>query len=62
MQKIKDRDLTSDCLVTNTGCLGIYHKVPVAVVYPEGTAFPSIHIKSRQDSLDSRNGQNIIVY
>jgi len=60
MQEIKDRDLTSDCLVTNTGCFGIY-KMPVAVVYPKGTAFRSIHAKSRQDSLDSHNGQNLIV-
>jgi hypothetical protein len=54
-RKIKDRDLTSDCLVTNTGCFGIGNKVPVAVVYP-------VHTKTRQAKLDSHNGQNIIVY
>jgi len=57
MQEIEDKDLTSDCLVTNTGCFGIYYKVPIAVVYHK-----SIHKKSRQDSLDSHNGQDIIVY
>jgi|TergutMp193P3_1026864.scaffolds.fasta_scaffold599223_2 hypothetical protein len=46
--KIEDRDLTSDCLVTNTGYFAVVYSV--------------IHIKTRQDSLDSRNGQNIIVY
>jgi len=56
MQKIEDRDLTSDCLVTNTGCFGICDKGPVAVVYP------SIHKKSRQAILDSHNGQDLIVY
>jgi len=55
MQEVKDRDLTSDCLITNTGCFGIYDKVPVAVVYP-------VHTKTRQGKLDSRNGQNLIVY
>ena len=36
MEEIEDRDLTSDCMVTNTGCFGICDKGPVAVVYPEG--------------------------
>ena len=62
MRKIEDRDLTSDCLVTNTGCFGICDKMPVAVVYPQGTAFPSIHTKTRQGKFDSHNGQNLIVY
>jgi len=62
MQEIEDRDLTSDCLVTNTGSCGICNKRPVAVVYPQGTAFPSIHTKSRQDAFDSHNGQDLIVY
>jgi (2Fe-2S) ferredoxin len=61
MQEIEDRDVTSNCLVTNTGCWGIYGKVPVAVVYRKGTAFPSIHTKSRQDFLDSHYGQDSIV-
>jgi (2Fe-2S) ferredoxin len=49
---MEDRDLTSDCLVMNTGCLGICDKVPAAAVYSEGT---------RQDKLDSHYGQDIIV-
>jgi hypothetical protein len=53
---IKDRDLMSDCLAVNTVCFGICVKLPAAVVYPE-----SIRKKSRQDSLDSHNGQNPIV-
>lgn len=36
MQEIEERDLTSDCMVTNTGCFGICDKGPIAVVYPEG--------------------------
>jgi predicted metal-binding protein len=36
MQEIEDRDLTGDCMVTNTGCFGICSRGPIAVVYPEG--------------------------
>jgi len=54
MQEIEDKDLTSDCLVTNTGCFGVYNKEPSAVVY-------IVHTKTRQGKLDSHNGQNLIV-
>ena len=36
IEEIEDRDLTGDCMVTNTGCFGICSRGPVAVVYPEG--------------------------
>ena len=41
MQEIEDRDLTGDCMVTNTGCFGICSRGPIAVVYPEGTWYHS---------------------
>jgi len=47
-QKIEDRDLTSDCLVTNTGWFF-------------AVAYSIIHAKTRQGKLDSHNGQDIIV-
>lgn len=36
MEEIEDRDLSGDCMVTNTGCFGICSRGPVAVVYPQG--------------------------
>ena len=36
MEEIEDRELTGDCMITNTGCFGICDKGPIAVVYPEG--------------------------
>jgi (2Fe-2S) ferredoxin len=42
MQEIEDRDISSDCLVTNTGCFGICDKGPAAVVYPEGVWYGNL--------------------
>ncbi|MDR2586709.1 MAG: (2Fe-2S) ferredoxin domain-containing protein [Coriobacteriales bacterium] len=42
MEEIEDRDLSSDCLVTNTGCFGICDKGPIAVVYPEGVWYGNL--------------------
>lgn len=36
MEEIDDRDLSSEVMITNTGCFGICEKGPIAVVYPEG--------------------------
>ncbi|WRS27603.1 2Fe-2S ferredoxin [Oscillospiraceae bacterium MB08-C2-2] len=36
MEEIEDRDLSGNCMVTNTGCFGICDKGPIAVVYPQG--------------------------
>ncbi len=36
METLDEFDLTSDVLVSNTGCFGICEKGPVMVVYPEG--------------------------
>jgi (2Fe-2S) ferredoxin len=36
MEEIEGRDLSSECLLTNTGCFGVCSKGPIAVVYPEG--------------------------
>ncbi|GBU21946.1 hypothetical protein R80B4_01848 [Fibrobacteres bacterium R8-0-B4] len=42
MQEIEDRDISSDCLVTNTGCFSVCDKGPVAVVYPEGVWYGNL--------------------
>ncbi|MHB8127486.1 MAG: 2Fe-2S ferredoxin [Mobilitalea sp.] len=36
LEEIEDNDLSSEVMVTNTGCFGICEKGPIAVVYPEG--------------------------
>jgi (2Fe-2S) ferredoxin len=42
MEEIDARDLSADCLVTNTGCCGVCDKGPVAVVYPEGVWYGNL--------------------
>lgn len=42
MEEIDDRDLSSDVMVTNTGCFGICDKGPIVVVYPEGTWYGNV--------------------
>jgi len=42
IEEIDDKDLSSDVMVTNTGCFGICDKGPVVVVYPEGTWYGNV--------------------
>jgi len=36
VEMVDELELSSDCMITNTGCFGICEKGPIAVVYPEG--------------------------
>jgi (2Fe-2S) ferredoxin len=49
MEEIEDRDLTSECMVTNTGCFGIWDKGPIAVVYPEGIWYGNLTEEAVED-------------
>ncbi|MDF2613430.1 MAG: ferredoxin [Clostridia bacterium] len=42
MEEIDDRDLSSEVMITNTGCFGICDKGPIVVVYPEGTWYGNV--------------------
>lgn len=42
MEEVEDRDLSSEVMITNTGCFGICDKGPIAVVYPEGVWYGSL--------------------
>lgn len=42
MEEIEDRDLSSEVMITNTGCFAICDKGPIAVIYPEGVWYGSL--------------------
>jgi (2Fe-2S) ferredoxin len=42
MEEIDDRDLSSEVMVTNTGCFGICDKGPIVVIYPEGVWYGNV--------------------
>lgn len=42
MEEIEERELSSEVMVTNTGCFGICSSGPVVVVYPEGIWYKNI--------------------
>jgi (2Fe-2S) ferredoxin len=42
MEEIDDRGLSSEVMITNTGCFGICDKGPIVVVYPEGVWYGNV--------------------
>ncbi len=42
MEEIEDRDLSSEVMITNTGCFGICDKGSIIVIYPEGTWYGNV--------------------
>ncbi|HEX3021549.1 MAG TPA: 2Fe-2S ferredoxin [Lachnospiraceae bacterium] len=42
MEEIDERELSSEVMLTNTGCFGICDKGPIVVVYPEGVWYGNV--------------------
>ena len=42
MEEIEERDLSSEVMVTNTGCFGICDRGPIVLIYPEGTWYGNV--------------------
>lgn len=64
IQEIEDRDLSGECMVTNTGCFGICSKGPIAVVYPEGIWYGSLTPDAVEKIVEQHieGGQTVIEY
>lgn len=64
MQEIEDRDLTGECMITNTGCFGICDKGPIAVVYPEGIWYGNLDEDAVEEICESHfeNGEPVKAY
>lgn len=64
MEEIEDRDLSSDCMVTNTGCFGICQRGPIAVVYPEGVWYGALDEKAVEKIVEQHleNGEIVTEY
>lgn len=52
MEEIEDKDLSSECMVTNTGCFGICSRGPIAVVYPEGIWYGNLTPDAVEEIMD----------
>lgn len=56
LDEIEDKDLSSEVMVTNTGCFGICDKGPVVVIYPEGTWYGNV----TEDDVEKIVDQHIV--
>ncbi len=64
MMEIEDRDLSGDCMVTNTGCFGICSRGPIMVVYPEGVWYGGLTTDAIAEIAESHfeNGEVVEKY
>ncbi len=59
MELVDEFELSSEVMVTNTGCFGICDKGPIVVVYPEGTWYGSVTVDDVEEIVESHleNGE-----
>lgn len=53
MEEIEERELSSEVMVTNTGCFGICDKGPIVVVYPEGAWYGNVSVGDVPEIVES---------
>lgn len=59
MEEINERELSSEVMVTNTGCFGMCTSGPILVVYPEGVWYKEVTVQDIPEIVESHfeNGQ-----
>ena len=60
MEEIQDRDLESEVMVTNTGCLGICEQGPIAIIYPQGIWYKSVNIDDVPEIMDALHEGDVV--
>lgn len=61
MEEVDDRGLSSEVMITNTGCFGICEKGPIAVIYPEGTWYGNLTEDDIEKIMDEHiEGGNVV--
>lgn len=59
MMELEETGLSSEVMVTNTGCFGICDKGPIVVVYPEGVWYGNVTPDDVEEIVESHleNGE-----
>lgn len=52
VEEIQDRDLESDVMVTNTGCVGLCTKGPVVMIYPEQIWYGNVSVDDVEEIME----------
>jgi (2Fe-2S) ferredoxin len=60
LDEIADRELDSEVMVTNTGCLSVCSRGPVVVIYPKGTWYGGVCTDDIEEIMDAlENGETV---
>jgi (2Fe-2S) ferredoxin len=60
LDEIADRELDSEVMVTNTGCLSMCSQGPVVVIYPEGVWYGGVSGNDVEEIMDAlENGETV---
>lgn len=61
MEEIRDRDLSGEVFVSNTGCFGICEQGPIVVVYPDNVWYGSVTPDDVEEIMDEHiEGDSVV--
>ena len=53
VEEVQDRELDSEVMVTNTGCLGMCSMGPVVMIYPDGIWYGKVEADDVEEIMDA---------
>lgn len=60
LDEIADRELESQAMVTNTGCLSLCSQGPIVVIYPQGIWYGGVSEDDVEEILDAMENGEIV--
>lgn len=60
VEEVQERDLDSDVLVTNTGCLGLCTMGPVVMIYPEQIWYGKVTVEDVEEIMDALEDEQVV--
>ncbi len=60
LDEIADRELDSEVMVTNTGCLSVCSQGPIVVIYPQGTWYGGVSTGDVEEIMDALENGEIV--
>jgi (2Fe-2S) ferredoxin len=60
VEEIQDRDLSSEVMVTNTGCFGICSMGPIVMIYPDKIWYGKVTVDDVEEIMDALEEDSVV--
>ncbi|QUI23708.1 (2Fe-2S) ferredoxin domain-containing protein [Vallitalea pronyensis] len=60
VEEMQDRDLDSEMMITNTGCLGLCSMGPIVMIYPQQIWYGKVTVDDVEEIMDALEEEEVV--